>query len=281
MKKVDFIKKLSDLTGVEAKKIVEAITAEAEEIEGLELPTLHVFTDDDLATRLINHVKISTPTIIEQAIKDARNNLKEKHGLTFEGKTLENLVATSIEAGRKEANVKPNEKITELEGVIKTLQANLGKVEGEWKGKYTELDGKHKATQRSMYVKSILPTDLDTTLPHDKLVALMGMDIQVDEEDGKRVFKDASGNVLRDAKTQNPLPAETVVSQWLEQNNIKRKAVPGRGGDNDHGNAGANIAGIKSTEDFYSYCEKNNIPKIDYGKTLVEVQKVIPDFRLQ
>ncbi|MFA5572132.1 MAG: hypothetical protein WDA42_03415 [Candidatus Bathyarchaeia archaeon] len=281
MKKDDFLQKLSERAGIEATKIAEIITAESDEVEGIELPEVHIFTDEELSTRLKNHVEISRNTVIEQAIKEARNNLKEKFGVTFEGKNIDNLVAASIEVGKKEAGAKPNEKIEELNKVIETLQGNINNVESEWKNKYSELENKHKTIQRNLFIKSILPTDLDTTLSHDKVVALFNMDVQVDEDNGQTIFKDANGNPYRDPKTQNPLKAEEVVTMWLDQTNIKRKNPEGRGGANEHGKPNGSLASIKSTEDFYEYCKTNNIARKDYGNVLVEVQKVLPEFRLQ
>lgn len=281
MKKDEFLQKLSERAGIEATKIAEIITAESDEVEGVEFPEVHIFTDEELSTRLKNHVEISRNTVIEQAIKEARNNLKEKFGVNFEGKNIDNLVAASIEAGKKDAGAKPNEKIEELNKVIETLQANINKVESEWKNKYSELESKYKTTQRNLFIKSILPTDLDTTLSHDKVVALFNMDVQVDEDNGQTIFKDANGNPYRDPKTQNPLKAEEVVTMWLDQTNIKRKNPEGRGGTNEHGKPNSSLANIKSTEDFYEYCKTNNIARKDYGNVLVEVQKVLPEFRLQ
>ena len=95
MKKTDFLNKLSELTGVEVEKITEIVTTESEDIEGIELPQLHVFSEEQLEDRLITNVKKSTPTIIEQAIKGERDKIKDKFNITFEGKTIDNLVATA------------------------------------------------------------------------------------------------------------------------------------------------------------------------------------------
>ena len=113
MKKQELIKYLSDTTKIDAKKLAEVLSSDKDEIE-LELPEVHVFTNEDLQERLTNHAKISSKTFIEMGVKEARNDLKEKYGVDFEGKTIPNLVAAAIEAGEKKANVKPNEKINEL-----------------------------------------------------------------------------------------------------------------------------------------------------------------------
>jgi len=279
MKKTDFLKLLADRSGVEVTKITEAIASENEEIE-IEVPEMNVFTNEELTDKLKNHIELSRKTIVEQAIKEARNDLREKYGVDFQGKSIDNIVSTSIELGKTQANVKPNEKIQELEGVIEKLQKTQNTIEGEWKGKYEALEAKNKEIVNSMFLRSIIPTDIETNLPQEKIAALFNMDIKIGEENGEKVFMDPSGEILRDSKTQNPLTEKEVMDTWIESNGFKRKLPEGRGKGNEHGERTGLVANIQTTEDFYDYCKTNNVPTSDYKNILLEVQKTNPNFLL-
>lgn len=282
MKKADFLKVLADRSGLPVEKITEFVTSENEEIEAT-IQDVHIFTNEQLEDRLKNHANASSKTFIEMAIKDARNKLVEKYGqeAMFEGKNIDNLVAKVMELGKKEAGTKPNDKIIELEGVIKKLQETQGTLESEWKTKYDVLEQKHASLKDSMFIRSIIPNNLETNLSHDKIAALFNLDIKTKEENGQRIFTDVNGNVFRDSKTQNPLSEKEVVQSWLETNGFKMKQTDGRGEGNQHGNLAGSISTIKSTEDFYNYCKQNNVPSSEYPKILREVQKTTPDFLLE
>lgn len=279
MKKQELIKYLSDTTKIDATKLAEVLSSDKDEID-LELPEIHVFTSEELQERLTNHAKISSKTFIEMGVKEARNDLKEKYGVDFEGKTIPNLVAAAIEAGEKKANVKPNEKINELNGIIERLQGSLKTVEGEWQGKYQSLEQKHNEMVNAMYIEGLIPSNLDTQLNRKKVAALFGLDRKVKVEDGQRVFTDVNGNILRDGKTQKPLSEKEVMESWLNESGFKVKAEGGRGGGNETGQGKTSLSDIKSNEDFYKYCKDNNVPRSEWGKTLTEIQKTNKDFQL-
>lgn len=283
MKKQDFLKKLSDLTGIEVAKITEAITSDKEDIE-INLVDKHVFTEDELEARLTNHAKQSGKTFIEMAVKEARNKLIEEFGQDgmFEGKTIENLVNKVKELGEKKANIKPTEALKEKDEVIKKLQENIKSVELEWKGKYDKTIAEKNEIMNNLQIRSMLPSDLDTTLPIEKIAILFNSDRKIRiNEDGKREFTDVNGNVLRDLKTQNPLSDKEVMESWLNENNLKRKTAEGRGSGNDHGKGSTAISDIKTTEDFNKYCTDNKIPQGQQSKVLLEIQKVNPNFMLE
>lgn len=283
MKKQDFLKKLSDMTGIKAEEITAAITSDKEDIE-VTLIDKHYFTDEELEARLTNHAKQSGKTFIEMAVKEARNKLIEDFGQDgmFEGKTIENLVAKAKELGEKKANVKPNEALKEKDVIIAKLQENLKTSDSDWQRKYDTAISEKNEVLNNLYIRSILPNDLDTQLPFEKVANLFNMDRKIRvNEDGKREFLDTHGNVLRDGKTQNPLTDKEVVDAWLQENNLKRKTEPGRGEGNEHGTPKTAIADIKNTADFNKYCTDNKIPQGQQAKVLIEVQKVNPNFMLE
>jgi len=282
MKKQDFLQKLSELTGIEVTKITEAINSEEEEIEGIEIPEKHIFTDDELEARLKNHASKSGNTFIEMAVKEARNS----HELEFEGKTVDNLVKAALEKGKAdgiaEAGKKPNDLIAEKDKIIEKLQSNLEQSEAATQQKIDDLNNTIKSMKSESMVNSIIPDNLDTPLTKSDLAVLFKNDYQIKEEETGIVFTDRNGNVLRKEKTQEPMTSEEVIEQWMTAKNIKTKNDDGRGGDDDKTKVDGKLSvkGIKSTTDFYDYCEKNNIPSREYSKVLVEIQKESPEFML-
>lgn len=276
MKKTDFIQVLADRTGLKADDITSAITSEQDEIE-LTVSEVHLFNDEQLADRLKNHVEKSKPTILEMAIKDARNTL----GLEFEGKTIENLAKAAIEKGKKEAGVKPNEALAEKETIIEKLRQSIIDIEA---GKETEVNqwkDKYSKAQINQFVNGMIPDNLDTPLSKKDLATLFKNDINVVEQDGKKVFE-KNGEILRDIKTQNPLTESLVIENWLTEKGIKMKSTEsGRGEGNTRGNTSpTKIDGIETSEDFYKYCSENKIPQNEQAKLLAEVRKTKSNFYL-
>lgn len=283
MKKKDFIKKLSDMTGIKAKDLVEHINSEEEEIEGLELPDLQFFTEEELESRLKNHGSKSGNTAIEMAVKDARN----KHEFEFEGKTIDNLVEAAMNKGRAESaeeieqlKGEPNTQLEEKDGIIETLKKNLKQAEEDKQVEVEKLNNKLGSIESNNMIASLIPDKLDTELSSNDILVLFKNDRSTKKEDDVIVFTDAQGNVLRDDKSQDPLPGKQVMSDWLTEKNIKVQNDDGRGGDDEHGNKTLSTKGIKTTEDFYNYCKDNNVPNRERAELLTEIQKENPEFAL-
>lgn len=276
MRKDELLSIMSERTGLEATKIAEIVNSESEEIEGVEIPTLHVFDENQLGERLKNHVELSKPTLIEMAIKEARKN----NGLEFEGKTIDNLVNAAIEKGKKEAGLKPNEALQEKETMIENLRKSIQQIEQEKENELNRIKGELSIVQTNQYLNSIIPDGLDTPLSKSDLSILFKNDIQIVEKDGKKQFV-KNGDIMRDAKTQNPLDAQTVINNWLSEKNITVKTEQkGRGGKNETGNTSTSLDSIETTQDFYNYCKENNISRKDQSNLIVEIRKNNPNFFL-
>lgn len=285
MKKKDFIKRLSEMTGLEPDKVVEYINSDNEEIEGLELPELSFFTEDELSAKLKNHANSSSKTFIEMAVKDARN----KYDLVFEGKNMDNLVVAAMEKARDESKEeienlkkKPNEQLLEKDKIIEGLRDSVKKIETEKQNEVERLTASINKMKSDNFINSVIPTNLDTPLSQSDVSVLFRNDHGIKEENGVMVFTDKQGNVLRNEKTQDPLKSDEVVNNWLTMKNITIKDVEGRGGDNDAGNIGKlRIKNIKTTNDFNKYCKENNIPDRERHKALIEIRKENPEFILE
>lgn len=275
MKKSELLSAMSERTGLDATKIAEIINSESEEIEGVELPELHVFNKEQLSERLKNHVDISKPTLIEMAIKEARNSL----GLEFEGKTIENLAKAAIEKGKKEAGAKPNEALAEKDSIIEKLQKTIQDVENDYKTKLETKEGELSQIRTNQNIYGLIPDNLDTQLSKKDLAILFKNDIQIVEQDGKLLYQQ-KGEVLRDAKTQNPLSGEMVINNWLAEKNIMTKQENKGRADGNSKPKTTSLDAITTSAEFYSYCDANNIPRSEQPELMKKIRETNSNFFL-
>ncbi|WBC28460.1 hypothetical protein RPMD05_74 [Rhodobacteraceae phage LS06-2018-MD05] len=275
MKKDELLSIMSERTGLEATKIAEIINSENEEIEGIELPQLHVFDENQLSERLKNHVDISKPTLIEMAIKDARNKL----GLEFEGKTIENLAKAAIEKGKQEAGIKPNEALKEKDSIIEKLQKTIEDVENDYKTKLETKETELSQIRTNQNIYSLIPDNLDTNLSKKDLAILFKNDVQTVEQDGKLLYKQ-NGEVLRDAKTQNHLSGEAVINNWLSEKNIMAKQENKGRADGNSKTKTTNLDSITTSAEFYAYCDANNIPRSEHPEIMKKIRETNSNFFL-
>lgn len=275
MKKTEFINVLSERTGVKAEDLISAINSTEEEVS-VEVANVHLFTEEQLTDRLKNHIEKSKSTIIEMAIK----NMRKLEGFDFQGKTIENLVEAAIEKGKKDAGAKPNEALAEKDGIIAKLQKNIEDIEANHRTKISELEERLTKKERESHVFSLIPDNLDTVLSKNDISILFKSEIEVSEHEGKIVYK-KNGEILRDDKTQNPLDGKAVFEQFLANRNIMAKeGNEGRGKGNEFGKQKTKIESIETTDQFYDYCQENNIPRNEQPKLLSEIRKTKPDFFL-
>ena len=121
--------------------------------------------------------------------------------------------------------------------------------------------------KRVLHLNALLPENL--AVPKDKVLALYDSEVSPTDYNGQTVFRDANGNEYRNPKTLEPLPEHEVLSQWLASNNFIKSNDDNRG-----------LSSIRTTADFYQYCEVHSIPPSKQRDILLEVQSMDPNFRL-
>ena len=235
----------------------------------------NLFNKEQLSERLKNHVDISKPTLIEMAIKEARNSL----GLEFEGKTIENLAKAAIEKGKKEAGVKPNEALAEKDSIIEKLQKTIQDVENDYKTKLETKEGELSQIRTNQNIYGLIPDNLDTQLSKKDLAILFKNDVQTVEQDGKLLYKQ-NGEILRDAKTQNPLSGENVINDWLSKKNIMAKQENKGRADGNSKPKTTSLDAITTSAEFYSYCDANNIPRSEQPELMKKIRETNSNFFL-
>jgi len=254
---------LAKRTGLEAEKLQSAIASETEET--IELAPVNILTDIELnslkETVGKESAKNGAKTIMEMEVKA----LREKHGLEFEGKTIDNLLNAYSSKQIIDAKIEPNKKVDELKLSLENLQS---KYETDLDTKSNELQtlskklGEYKVN--GDLVKH-LPEGLTGIDPND-FMTLAKTNASFEYEDNVLVVKKGE-TVLRD-KMEKPITPKDYLTEfattkkWIETN--------GRGGGDEGGKGNGEF---KSVNDVMRHMEANNISPMSQ-----EGQKLVADF---
>jgi hypothetical protein len=212
--------KLKNTYHLDIDKLIEAIKAEAE--TDFEVPEVTVFTQDEITSRdeqKLSEGKKEGQKAGENIGKEiAVKEMKRSFGVEFEGKDLTKLVETV-----KTQLAKGDEGLKEQ---VKLLQRNLEEKE-------TALVEKDKAAQAAMFdaeLLSELPANRFNLISDKEQLSLIKGSVEF-SEDGVKF----NGQILRDPKTQNPLPRKQALEQIYAEKKWVNQDVPvpgGRGGGN-------------------------------------------------
>lgn len=161
---------------------------------------------------------------------------KEKFGLDFEGKTVDNLMAAFKNKVLEEAKIEPSKKIKELEEEKSKLQNNYQELETQFSTFKTSIETEKQQAKKDQAFMSFIP---ETGLKVDRDVAAVvlktkgGFDLDF-SEDGKPILKKGE-QVIKDEKTLNPVnPADYLTSQ-IEAFGLFEEKKGGRGADDEPG----------------------------------------------
>lgn len=262
--------------GVDPDKLEAAAKADTEvALEGI--PTeVTVIKTADLETRDANKLAEG-------------KKLGEKDGET-KGKEL---AAKAIKRKLALSDTVPND----LDKVIDAANEQLGKgdeglkqqVAGLLKDKEAlqaekqQLQTQAKQAAFDAELISYFPANADSSLSHAERLALVKMNLQFEEADGKVVVK-RNGNIVQDPNTHAPLAAKDVVAQLFTEK--KWVAEGGAGGGGGRGGVdhppGGGTTGIKK---YSAYVEKwkaenpgKNEISPEFQDALQKHTKDIPDF---
>jgi hypothetical protein len=102
------------------------------------------------------------------------------------------------------------------------------------------------------------------------------------EFEGILTYK-VNGEVARDPKTQNIIPLETKVKEWVMEKCIVNTQFKGRGaGDNNSGGDGKmKHSDIKTGTDYHNYIKENKLGTTESVKLLNEIYAENPKFELE
>lgn len=263
-------KTIGEICKILGLKQADFATAIKDEKEvDVEIPQgLTVLSESELKKVKDNEYQKGRVDGVEIEVKD----FKQKLGLDFTGKTIENLLNAHKNSVLSEAKIEPEKKVVELQEKVTTLQNTVKEYEGKLSAKEKEVEGVYISNN----LLSVMPEN--TILPKEKIIALMksdGYDFQ--KKDGKIVaVKD--GKVVED-KLSNPMELKDITTKYATDNSLLKveKAPKGRGGDDEKGNNSfSKLSEIKA-----KFKEEG---KSEYGdefrNAVQEAVKANPDFEM-
>ena len=159
----------------------------------------------------------------EMAIKEARN----KYGLDFQGKTIDNLVNAAMAKAEAEATVDPNKKVEQYKGDIEGLRDQINSISSErdqFKGQIDQIKSDY-SLERTLFGQ--VKNDDNYSLPADDIVALYKMKTQLGFDEGAHVVLSPSGDPLKDS-LKNPISVESHFSEFTK--NYLKTPAGGSGG---------------------------------------------------
>lgn len=200
---------------------------EATEEKDIEIPTLRIYTEEEENTRLENERKNAKIAGVEMAVKEARN----KFGLQFEGKTIDNLLEHYSKKVIQDANISPDKKVQELTADLDKMRGNYTSIESqfnEFKANVAKKDGERE-------IDSLILTKIpqNTTIPTKDVLQLFKYNFQVEKNESGIVEFKKDGVVLKNEKTLNPLSVDEVLSSFVTP--YLKKPEGGAGGGDEAG----------------------------------------------
>ncbi len=217
------LKRIAGVLGVEVSDLEAKIKSDKEEM--LEVPTL--FTEDEKNTFGENRFKEGKKAATEIAVKD----LKARHALEFDGKSLDATLDAYAEKKMAEAKIAPDEKVKKLADENTRLKSDLQKaIDNE-----NTIKGDYESKLFHVGIRSEVLTHLpdNTLIPKEDMLELFMTRHRVAREDNS-VIVYKGDHAIKD-KVQNPIPLKEVVAQFSEFY-LKKSGMGG--GDNGGGAGG-------------------------------------------
>jgi hypothetical protein len=205
-----------------------AAIADTKEVDVTIDDSLTPLTEAEIQTLKDNEYKNGKTKGVEIAVKDAR----EKLGLDFQGKTIDGLLDAHGKKVIADAKITPNEKVTELEGKVVTLQTTVKDYESKLAAKDTEVQGVRINGELIKHIPS------GCILEPDEAISVMrtkGYDFKLE---GDKVVPYKDGKQLTD-KLSNTMAVKDVVTAFITE----KKLVPEAGGSGGRGGSDKGGAG--------------------------------------
>lgn len=239
------------------EEVTKAIT---EKKANIELSADAVVRTPDEDNRFVENMKKEARKEgLEIAVKKSRESL----GLTFEGKTIENLISAVTEKAKAESGSSETEKVTKLEAKLKekndALTAAIQK-SNEAENSIKTMKSVHKIDKA---LDSYIPKN--TVLPIDDVKTILKSKLKFAEnESGVIEAFNLDGAPIVNPTTRDNLAVKDVIEDFFRTNThyMKEAAGGGAGGDSS-GGAGGKITIEKFNEDMIAKGFSPNSPEYD------------------
>ncbi|MBV7531339.1 hypothetical protein [Chitinophaga sp. sic0106] len=210
MLSVEQQKQIAKLLKLDEATFLAAITAEQETT--VDIPTVSVFTSQELQTRDTNQERIGYDKGKDAGLDLFIKDQKKAYSLDFEGKDPAKFMEAIQGKILADAKVEPNKQLSEKEDMIKTLQASVASLQAE--------ANNAKAAHQTMMRKNKLMAAVPAGLPLDKDEVILAMESKgysfEDGENGEIVTK-LNGQVVRDQSTAGARAHSEVVSDFIKE----------------------------------------------------------------
>lgn len=202
-----------------------AITDEKE--VDIELPTLKVYTEEEENTRIENVRKEAKTAGVEMAVKEARNKL----GLQFEGKTIDNLLEHHSKKVLADAKIEPEKKVKELQDDNEKLRTNLTQIQTDFDNFKLNSKKERDSIETENVILSKIPQN--TLIPQKDVLTVFKANFGIEkDETGNIVFK-KNNEVLKNKTTLSPLTLDEVMNDFITP--YIKPVQGGAGGGDDTG----------------------------------------------
>lgn len=208
----DDLTAIATLTKIPVETL-EAAAKATEEVK-LTLPTnLKSYTDTEIVTLGSNKYNEGKEAGVEMAVKEAR----EANGLTFEGKTVANLLAAHKTKIEKEAGKPVEQQVTELNNQINTLRSTnegLTRQLGERETQLQTLGLDNEIIGTMPGVKADIKTS------HREVLGLMKMGGYTFKKEADGVLKSYLNGQLQTDALGSPLPVAEVTKKYMTDKGV-------------------------------------------------------------
>ena len=256
------LKKIADVLKLDVSVFEANFKSDKEET--LEVPTL--FTEEDKNTFGTNRFNEGKRAATEILVKD----LKVRHGLDFEGKSVDTMLEAFKEKSLADAKIEPDKQVSTLKNEKKALQDTVTALTNEKETLTKNFNDEIFHVGITNEVLKNIPKN--TTIPAEDIVDLFMKRHRVVKEDNSVIVY--KGTEKQQDKVLNPIPLKDVVAQFSETYINKN----GMGGGDDKGSG--TPGKFPTASALMEYMKKNNIaPMSPEGlKLLNDNKKAVATF---
>ena len=267
MLKDDFKKFLTDTLGVDVEALTKAIASE-DEVE-VSFKSDVTIMDDAALTSLKDDMKKAgynegKTAGVEIAIKNAR----EKYGLEFEGKTIDNFAESLKTKALNDAKIEPNKKIQDLTDSLSNLQKQYTTDIESKESEITRLQSEMKGSKIKATIQGLMPQGIKAVKPN-QFATLIGMEYEFDYDENGNLVAKKNGTILKD-KLEKPLPVADILGDFARNNGWVDK--DGRGDGDAGGGTGSDK--FKNMNEVMKHLEESKIDPMS-----AEGEKIIQEFK--
>lgn len=213
MLKAETIQKLAKIAKVDPK-VLETAIKDTEEKDVEISDALTTLDDKELETLKSNEYKKGKDKGLEMTVKET----KDKLGLEFNGKSIDDLLEAHKAKTLTDAKAKPDERVAELENKLKTVQTTATELQTKLAEKETEAAAIRTNAEVFRHIPE-LSSENGPSFEREEIMTMMkakGYDFKMDNN-ALVVTKD--GNVVMD-KLSNPVPVKDVITGYLKERKL-------------------------------------------------------------